>query len=76
MLGSVATTQRDYFLHRLRRIDPRPLPAGRGEIRPRQPLRARRSRSAAAEQNPVILTHSYRSWIFGRALADVGSSDV
>ena len=77
LLGSVVTSQRDYFLHRLRRdrpsVTPRP---GEREIRPPDTQFAREVEAAAAEQNPVILAHSYRSWIFGRALADVDGSDV
>ena len=77
LLGSVATTQRDYFLHRLRRERPSATPRpGEREIRPPDSRFAREVETAAAEQDPVILTHSYRSWIFGRALADVDGSDV
>lgn len=72
LLGSVVTSQRDFFMHRLRRDRPsataRP---GEREIRPPDSRFAREVEAAAAEQNTVIRTHSYRSWIFGRALADV-----
>lgn len=77
LLGSVVTSQRDYFLHRLRGAQPStaPRPNDR-EIRPPDSRFAREVEAAAAEQNPVIRTHSYRSWIFGRALADVDGIDV
>lgn len=72
LLGAVVTSQRDFFLHRLRRDRPsataRP---GEREIRPPDSRFAREVEAAAAEQNAVIRTHSYRSWIFGRALADI-----
>lgn len=72
LLGSVVTSQRDFFVHRLRRDRPtataRP---GDRDIRPPDSLFAREVEAAAAEQNEVIRTHSYRSWIFGRALADI-----
>lgn len=77
LLGSVVTSQRDFFLHRLRRD--RPSATGRPgdrDIRPPDSRFAREVEAAAAEQNPVILTHSYRSWIFGRALADVDAVGV
>lgn len=77
LLGSVVSSQRDYFLHRLRGAKPStaPRPSDR-EIRPPDSRFAREVEAAAAEQNPVILSHSYRSWIFGRALADVDGIDV
>lgn len=77
LLGSVVTSQRDYFLHRLRRDRPStaPRPGGR-EIRPPDSRFAREVEAAAAEQNPVILAHGYRSWIFGRALVDVDGVNV
>ena len=63
-------------LHRLRRDRPSATPRpGQRESVPDSRF-AREVETAAAEQNPVILTHSYRSWIFGRALADVDGSDV
>ncbi len=72
LLGAIVNSQRDYFLHRLRGARPSTSPRpGEREIRPPDSRFAREAEAAAAEQNPVILTHSYRSWIFGRALADV-----
>lgn len=77
LLGSVVNSQRDYLLHRLRRDRPSATPRpGEREIRPPDSLFAREVEVAAAEQNPVIRTHSYRSWIFGRALADVDGVSV
>lgn len=77
LLGAVAAGQRDFFLHRLRRDRPSATPRpGEREIRPPDSRFAREVEAAAAEQNPVILTHSYRSWIFGRALADVDGISV
>lgn len=72
LLGAIVNSQRDYFLHRLRRDRPTatPRPAER-EIRPPDSSFAREVEAAADEQDAVIRTHSYRSWIFGRALADV-----
>lgn len=72
LLGSIVNSQRDYFLHRLRGARPvtTAQPTDR-EIRPPDSQFAREAEAAAAEQSPVILGHSYRSWIFGRALADV-----
>lgn len=72
LLGSVVTSQRDFFLHRLRRDRPSAtrLP-GERDIRPPDSRFAREVEAAAAEQNALIRLHSYRSWIFGRALADV-----
>lgn len=77
LLGSVVSSQRDYFLHRLRRDRPSTTPRpGTREIRPPDSRFAREVEVAATEQNPVILGHSYRSWIFGRALADVDGIEV
>lgn len=77
LLGSVVTSQRDFFVHRLRRDRPLTTPRpGDRDIRPPDSLFARDVEAAAAEQNEVIRTHSYRSWIFGRALADVDAIDV
>ena len=77
LLGSVVTRQRDFFLHRLRRDRPSATGhPGDRDIRPPDSRFAREVEAAAAEQNPVILTHSYRSWIFGRALADVDAVGV
>lgn len=72
LLGSIVNSQRDYFLHRLRGAGPvtTARPTDR-EIRPPDSRFAREVEAAAAEQSPVIIGHSYRSWIFGRALADV-----
>lgn len=75
LLGAVATTQRDYFLHRLRRDRPRSGGTAREIVVPDSAF-AREVEAAAAEQGPVILTHSYRSWIFGRALAEVDGTAV
>lgn len=77
LLGSIASSQRDYFLHRLRRDRPHltARPTDR-EIRPPDSRFAREVEAAAAEQDSVIRTHSYRSWIFGRALADVDGITV
>lgn len=77
LLGAIATSQRDYLMHRLRRDRPRttPHPHDRPIVAPDSAF-AREIEEAAAEQNPVILAHSYRSWIFGRALADVDGTDV
>lgn len=77
LLGSVVSSQRDYFMHRLRRERPSTTPRpGAREIRPPDSRFAREVEAAAAEQNQVILNHSYRSWIFGRALADVDAVEV
>lgn len=77
LLGSVAASQRDYFLHRLRRDRPSATPRpGERDIRPPDSRFAREVEAAAAEQNPVLVTHGYRSWIFGRALADVDGISV
>lgn len=71
LLGSVVNSQRDYFMHRLRRDRPSttPHPSDR-EIRPPDSRFGSEVEAAAAEQNPVIRNHGYRTWIFGRALAD------
>lgn len=77
LLAATVMGQRDFFLHRLRRDRPsataRP---GEREIRPPDSRFAREVEAAAAEQNPVLITHGYRSWIFGRALADVDGITV
>ncbi|MDP7722477.1 hypothetical protein [Mycobacterium sp. TY814] len=72
LLGAIVNSQRDYFLNRLRGTRPgtRARATDR-EIRPPDSRFAREAEAAAAEQSPVIVGHSYRSWIFGRALADV-----
>ena len=67
LLGSIATSQRDYLWHRLRRDRPRTTASPRDrEIRPPDTAFAREAEQAAAEQNDVLITHSYRSWIFGQ----------
>jgi len=77
LLGSLVTSQRDFFLHRLRRERPSATTrSGDRDIQPPDSRFAREVQAAAAEQNQVILTHSYRSWIFGRALAGVDGINV
>lgn len=72
LLGSIVNSQRDYFLHRLRGARPATIASPTDhEIRPPDSRFAREVEAAAAEQSPVIIGHSYRSWVFGRALADV-----
>lgn len=77
LLTSIVNSQRDYFLHRLRRDRPSlaARPSDR-EIRPPDSRFAREVEAAAAEQSPAIIGHSYRSWIFGRALADVDAVEL
>ena len=77
LLAATVNGQRDFFLHRLRRDRPSatPRPVDR-DIRPPDSRFAREVEAAAAEQNPVLITHGYRSWIFGRALAAVDGSKV
>ncbi len=77
LLAAVATTQRDFLVHRLRRARPSAIPRpGERDIRPPDSRFAREAEAAAAEQNPVVRSHGYRSWVFGRALADVDAIDV
>lgn len=77
LLASVVTTQRDFLVHRLRRDRPSAIPRpGERDIRPPDSRFAREVEAAAAEQNPVVRSHGYRSWIFGRALADVDAVAV
>jgi hypothetical protein len=72
LLGSLVTSQRDYIAHRLRRAQPSAAPsAANHEIRPPDSRLAREAEAAAAEQDPLVAGHGYRTWIFGRALAGV-----
>jgi hypothetical protein len=77
LLAATVNGQRDFFLHRLRRARPSVTPRpGDRNIRPPDSRFAREVEAAAAEQNPVLITHGYRSWIYGRALAAVDGVKV
>lgn len=73
LLGEIAKAQGEYVVGRIKLATGR-VPKGAGDevdLTPPDSALARSAEEACAEQSPVLVGHSYRTWGFGRALAAV-----
>lgn len=80
LLGAVAAGQVDYTLGRIKLATGR-LPDGARSVdaaamAPPDSALAREAESACAEQSQSIIGHSYRTWMYGTALAQIDGMDL
>ena len=80
LLGALAREQYGYLLGRAKLVVGRLPPAARdvdvADFEPPDSVLAREAERACAEQPAVIIGHSYRTWLFGLALAAVDGVEL
>ena len=80
LLGAIAAGQVDFVLGRIKQATGR-LPDGAESVdaaalRPPDSALAREAEKACAEQGDSIIGHSYRTWLYGTALAHVDHAEL
>ena len=79
LLGRIAASESRQLAHRLQAAVKRRTPRTvdlEAKLRPPDSRFALEVEAAANEQTPGLLAHSYRTWIYGRALAEVDAAPL